>query len=279
MIIKSLSRKDPSFAQLTAYMLAADGAEIAVRHNLAIGASTPEKIVQDFAENYALLPRRANGNALFHEIIALPADLEIPVPEQAAILRDIAEHYLMLRARNQLALGVIHTETAHVHIHLMISSNSLLSRQRAWLSKAEFAAIQREVEAYRVERFPALGTVRHYDQGRQGMRSGTREQAAHLRTGRPSEKRRVAAALKVAFRETRSRAALEQTLAELGLQLYQRGRSVGVKNSEGRRYRLTTLGLASDYAEAMARIELSESRIMSLRKGRVKQAPESERET
>ncbi|WP_459873885.1 relaxase/mobilization nuclease domain-containing protein, partial [Endothiovibrio diazotrophicus] len=146
MIIKSLSRKAPSFGQLLGYMVAPEGARVDLRHNLPASAGTFDAVVAEFAENHALLPRRANGNALFHEILALPPDAGISTKRQVEALRHLATRYLARRAPQQLAVGVIHADTPHVHLHLMISSNAVLSRKREWLKKAEFAAIQRELE-------------------------------------------------------------------------------------------------------------------------------------
>lgn len=265
MIIKSLSRKTPSFAQLLSYMLAPQAARVVIRHNLPIAAASPFDVVRAFEENHALLPHRANGNALFHEVIALPPDLGLPVRAQVAALQEIAARYLDLRGPRQLALGVIHTDTAHVHLHLMVSSNAVWSRRREWLKKEAFAAIQREMEAFRLVRFPELGTARHYERGGRGVRSGSREQAARLRTGMPSHKEQLAAAVFTALDGADSREALEKSLAGLGLSLYRRGRSVGVQTAEGRRHRLATLGLAEAYGDAVARFELMESRLASLR--------------
>lgn len=278
MIIKSMSRKTPSFDQLTAYMLAPEGAQIGVAHNLPAVASSPADIIAEFTDNHALLPQRANGNALYHEIIALEPNAEIPVKQQIAALRKIAARYLDRRAPSQLAIGVIHAETAHIHMHLMISANAVLSKKRVWLKKADFAEIQRELESYQLTQFPQLGKAQHYEQARQGMKRSTREQAASLRTGKASHKEELAASLKAALQAARSREALDATLAKLGLTLYQRGRSIGVQTEGRRRYRLTTLGLGEAYTDAATRFELAESRYNILRRNRSTHSPSHERD-
>lgn len=279
MIIKSLSRKEPSFSQLTAYMLAEDGAAVDLTHNLPIGAQSPAEIVQAFTQNHALLPVRANGNALYHEIIALPPNAEVPRTRQIAALRELAARYLQARAPQQLAVGVIHAETAHIHLHLMISSNAVLSRQRLRLPKKDFAALQRELEDYRLAHFPELGSSRHYNEAREGARQSSREQAVKLRNGKASHKEDLAATLTELFHRTRSREGLETALAKHDLTLYRRGRSVGVVTEGGRRYRLATLGLGlgEAYAEAMARVELVESRVTSLKRSTMGHIRERER--
>ena len=229
MIIKSMSRKEPSFDQLASYMTLPKGAQICIAHNLPASSDTPEKIIQQFSENHALLPNRANGNAMFHEIIALEPNAKLSLKQQVAALRIIAARYLERRAQNQLAFGVIHSDTAHVHIHLMISSNAVLSRKRVWLKKRDFADIQREMEAYRLAKYPELGAARHYDQSHQGMKRSSREQEASLRSEKLSHKQALAANLETVLQNARSRKALDAALAVLGLALYQRGRSVGVQ--------------------------------------------------
>ncbi len=279
MIIKSMSRKTPSFDQLVAYSCAPKGARIAILHNFPASADTPVKIIQEFTKNHALLPHRANGNALYHEIIALPPNMEIAVKEQAAALGAIATRYLEKRAPSQLAFGVIHTDTAHVHMHLMISSNAVLSRRRVWLKKSAFADIQREIEAYKLKRFPELGDRKYFDKSRQGIRRTINEQTASLRSDEPNHKEELAAMLAATLHEACSRDVLDKALADLGLTLYQRGRSVGVQTGGGRRYRLTTLGLAEQYTEAATRFDLAESRLASLHRNLIRQAPEHDRES
>jgi len=202
MIIKSMSRKDPSFDQLTNYMLANEGAEIDVRHNLPASSTSPDDMIAEFQKEHALLPFRVNGNALFHEILALAPNTDVPVRQQIKALRILAERYLERRAPLQLAIGVIHASTAHIHMHLMISSNALYSRRRISLPKSEFAAIKREIENYRIQQFPELGSKRIFDQPKKERTHTVREQAAKLRTGKPSHKDELATALKIVFENT-----------------------------------------------------------------------------
>ncbi|WP_413207870.1 relaxase/mobilization nuclease domain-containing protein [Rhodospirillum sp. A1_3_36] len=277
MIIKSLSRKTPSFGQLAAYMLAERGDGFDLRHNLPMKASTSEAVVAAFEENHTLLPRRANGNALFHEIIALSPDTSLSVKEQKRALLDLAQRYLDRRAPRQLAVGVVHSETPHVHIHLMISSNAVLGRHRLWLQKREFADIQRAVEEERLRLYPALGQARPIAEPWRGFRPSVREQAVARRKGEPSRKEELAAEIHSAMREAKSRDALNKALGALGLTLYQRGRTVGVLTEGGRRYRLATLGLSEPYAETLTRFDLVDSRMASLQRGRVRTDREWER--
>ncbi len=278
MIIKSMSRKTASFAQLTAYMLAPKGARIELAHNLPAVGRDADGVVLAFEDNFAQLPKRANGNALYHEILALPPNEGVPKNEQIAALRKMAERYLELRAREQLAVGVIHAETAHIHMHLMISSNPVLSRKRVRLSKNEFAEIQRDIEGYRLEHFPELGSDCHYAEAQSGLKQRRNEQEAKRRSGKASHKEMLASEIEPILTKAKNKEALDKELGELGLTLYRRGRSVGVVTERGRRYRLATLGLSEVYTEAMIRIELVESRFQSLRRRFPSKSQERERE-
>ena len=287
MILKSLARKEPTFGQLVAYFLNPKEAEIAITQNFRVGTEAPTVIVQQFKENYELLPKRKNGNALYHEIIALPPDSKGSKREQVAALKEIAEKYLASRAELHLAFGVIHRDTDCLHMHLLISSNALLSHRRARLTKAAFATIQRETEEYQIAHYPKLGSQRYYAAGsreaetaqqhiavtpkstkRQRTKATTREQAAALRTGRPSKKEQLAQTIQTALTTAAKPHELTAVLAAAGLTLYRRGKSVGVQTEGGRRYRLTTLGIARNYAEATARWDLAESRLAELSRGK-----------
>ena len=210
------------------------------------------------------MPLRVNGNALYHEIIALPPNDEIPVPEQRQALLHLAQMYLERRATQHLAIGVIHTETDSLHIHLMISSNGVLSRKREWLHKREFAEIQRELEAYRIEHYPRLGKERYYAGDRRQARLSQREQTLCRRTGKPTQKQQLITDLREILATVNDHQTLDAALAGKGLELYQRGRSVGVMTSNNRRYRFCTLGLAHEYTDALARIDLIASRYAML---------------
>ena len=75
MIIKSLSRKKPTFDQLYNYML--DGAEqkhFIISKNLY--NTDKDKVLLQFKENSKLLPKRKNGVFLYHKIISLPGQKE-----------------------------------------------------------------------------------------------------------------------------------------------------------------------------------------------------------
>jgi hypothetical protein len=288
MIIKSLARKQPSFDQLVAYcrrddapqpdggglfariIAYADRQEVALfalARNLGVPADDRAAVIAAFEQNYALLPARRNGNALYHEVLSLPAVAGLAHRRQVAMLTDLAGVYAAQRAPDCLVYGVIHTDTDHLHCHLVISANLVGSSRRHRLSKRAFTEIQRQVERYRLEQYPELGHEALYtqDQGKAGKQRVS-ETALTRRTGQPSRKDHVRQAVDAACRAATSQHALNEALARAGLALYCRGMTWGVQDAAtGRKYRLQTLGVQTGFTEARARFALADRRAAQLR--------------
>lgn len=254
MIVKSMARKAPTFDQLIAYIgrdADADGTVFA--RNLHYDGTNPSIAARCFQGNYRHLPKRKNGNALYHEVIVLEPQPNLDALHIEEALHDLAEQYCALRAPEQLAWGRVHRNTAHPHIHLMISANAAGSPYRSRLTKAQFADIQRGLEGYLREAWPELRSMPVYDKARvKEMPSITRNEGeAVRRDGQPSRKQTVAAELRGVFALAIGKADLEQRLQAAGFTLYQRGRSWGVIDRKGRRYRLQTLGLMTSFARVL----------------------------
>jgi hypothetical protein len=76
MIIKSLSRKKPSFIQLYDYMVSgAEKNHFVISKNL-YNTDTRRDVIGSFQANAKHLPKRKNGVFLYHEIISLPEQYE-----------------------------------------------------------------------------------------------------------------------------------------------------------------------------------------------------------
>ncbi len=160
MIIKSLARKRPGFRQLVGYIGRGGGEGFS--RNL-YGLEQPSEVADAFEQNHALLPKRRNGNALYHEVIVLPPQPGLSRAKQEVILRELAQKYCELRAPDNLAWGRIHLDTDNSHIHLMISANAAQSKTRTRLSKVRFAEVQIEMERQAHARFPDLQDRQVYD--------------------------------------------------------------------------------------------------------------------
>lgn len=250
-----------TFAQLVSYMERGVGegdGEPLVWHNLYghAGMNT-EEIVREFEANARYLKERRNGNVLYHEILSFSAGHNLRREELTRAVAGIGYEYLRQRAPDQLAYGVAHTDTEHIHLHLCLSANEVASPKRVRLEKARFAAIQKGLEAYVLTNYPELVQTRIYGKERatEKLKTAEREQELKQRTGRKSRKEELKALVHGLFERAQGREELVALLEKEGLSLYQRGKSVGIVDGlDARRHRLATLGLGEHYELTKARL-------------------------
>lgn len=248
MIVKSMSRKAPTFGQLAAYIGrdASPSSGTAFVRNIYADGRDQAEVVGQFLDNYRYLPERKGGNALYHEIVALEPQPHLAPEAVEAALHDLAERYCQQRAPHQLAWGRVHTDSDFPHIHLMISANAVRSDRRVRMDRQAFANVQRDVERWRAEHLPELRARKIYDRHdeKETPKQPIQEGEQVRREQKPSQKQRVFGQLLPLFQMAKDRASLETALGGEGFSLYRRGRSWGVIAQEGgRRYRLRTLGL------------------------------------
>jgi len=265
MIIKSLSRKHPSFAQLYEYITSKSR-----HHGLTWNLPVPDpddeaEVVSHFQQNAAYLHQLHNGNFLFHEIVSIKDTGHLDRLTLIDALEELTQHYLEQRAPNLIAYGRIHQEEGNVHYHLMISSNEVGERSRYRLSKFDFLRIQQDCERYLFDRFPQLPRLQLYARGCSTTPSGPSEreyqrerrlQSDSGRQHRPlSDKARVMAQLMAIFEEdiTHLTPPLEQRLATAGFALYisPKGHPGVIKGKK--KYRLYRMGLVETYHRVLAR--------------------------
>jgi len=258
MIIKSMSRKAPTFAQLIAYIGrdADPHTGTTFARNLYHNGQDEQVVAGQFLDNYRYLPKRKNGNALYHEVIVLEPQTHLSKAKVAEALHELAEQYCEARAPHQLAWGRVHWDTDYPHIHLIISANAVRSPLRVRIDKSGFARVQQNLEAFKEARFPELNGAAIYRRSKENNRpriaSGEGEMVR--RTGTPSGKIAVFELLRPAFGRAASPEALKGDLNQLGFDLYQRGKTVGVQNLQTDRcYRLRTLGLGTAYEQIVER--------------------------
>ena len=123
MIVKSMSRKVPSFGQLIGYIDRDEGQEpYRIRHN--VWGRDPDLIRAEFEQNGDLLAKRKNGVYLYHEIISITRAKGVGLARQKTALREIAERYIAERCPDNLVFGNLHEDQEHsLHYHLIISAN------------------------------------------------------------------------------------------------------------------------------------------------------------
>lgn len=255
MIIKSMSRKQPSFDQLLAYIDRDDAAgEFRLRHNL-LGRSR-EAMVREFERNATLLPKRKNGVYLYHEIISIKRASGIEAEEQRDKLRQIVDNYIEARCPDNLCYGGLHQDKDHsFHYHLAISANGAGQNRRHRLTKKQFREITTGLERYVLERFPELGQEVAIDKRRETKRSQKGE-ALKQRTGRLPKQEQVLGRARAALDYAQDRQDLLDRLGREDLELYARGKNLGLIDlKSGKRHRLETLakGLQDQVEEIMQR--------------------------
>ena len=276
MIIKSLGRKAGQgsagasrvFGKLIRYMnrgIEEENGKAVLWHNFYGQEGMEEAELHNvFTRNASFLKEHKRGNVLYHEMLSFSSEYlsrGARSDELERMVTDIGHEYLRNRAPKQLAYGVIHRETDHLHLHLMISANEVERRNREWLTKAEFATIQKELEAYVLARYPELGQTLIYGreaQSKERLKTQVHEQAMKSRTGAQSRKETLKNQLHQLFERAQSSKDLKRLLELDGIRVYVRGRSVGVVvRDEGgleRKHRLSTLGLEAHYQATELRL-------------------------
>ena len=276
MIIKSLGRKAGQgsagasrvFGKLIRYMnrgIEEENGKAVLWHNFYGQEGMEEAELHNvFTRNASFLKEHKRGNVLYHEMLSFSSEYlsrGARSDELERMVTDIGQEYLRNRAPKQLAYGVIHRETDHLHLHLMISANEVERRNREWLTKAEFATIQKELEAYVLARYPELGQTLIYGreaQSKERLKTQVHEQAMKSRTGAQSRKETLKNQLHQLFERAQNAEDLKRLLELDGIRVYVRGRSVGVVvREEGgleRKHRLSTLGLEAHYQATELRL-------------------------
>lgn len=243
MIIKSMSRKQPSFGQLLSYIDRDAGQEsYTIRHNV-FGRSA-EQIEAEFQTNSELMQKRKNGVYLFHEIVSLTRTQNLSAEEQKEKLRQIAQEYIAARCPGNMVYGGLHQDKDHsYHMHLCISANRVGEKKRQRLTKHQFRDIQVKLEAHVLQHYPELeqklAIGKRSDRGR-----SKGEAELERRTGKRPKREEILQRIKTAYEASQDRDSLLSALGHENLELYIRGKTVGVIDHEtGKKHRLKTLDL------------------------------------
>ena len=257
MIIKSMSRKAPTFGQLADYIARGSNAQssAAFVRNLYSDGQNRSEVVSQYLDNYRYLPERKGGNALYHEVVVLEPQPHLAPEAVEAALHDLAERYCAQRAPHQMAWGHVHSDTEFPHIHLMISANAVRSDRRVRMDRAYFARVQRDLERWQDEHLPEIRGRRVYDRQaeKETPRQPNQEGEMVRRTKEPSKKQVVYERLQAILAGASGLREAQSKASNLGLEFYQRGQTLGVQDVQtGKRYRLQTLGLATAFEKVMA---------------------------
>ena len=267
MILKSMSRKEPSFGQLAAYMSdeKSDRA-FDLHHNLF--ARDPEHIAKEFEANAQRLGRRRGGNYLYHEILSIDTRECGQSRDVREKLRLLALEFVQKRCPRNIVYGALHRDHAeHLHYHLMISANERGGAKRLRLTKAEFDLAKREIELSARTNYPELKQTEilasspQEKQERRETRESRKAQEMQKRGARLTKTEALAQELRAILAYANSQVELERLLAQKGFTFYERGKHCGVRpipkeaETKARKaYRFATLGIEAEYADFVERI-------------------------
>lgn len=256
MIIKSMSRKTPTFDQLVNYMNShSAGPAFDIFHN-----SYPvndESLIRDFEVNSTFVPHRKNGVYLYHEILSLTTSPAISRDKQKEKFREIAEEYIQRRSPKNMVFGAMHDDaTHHLHYHFVISSNELGKEKKARLTKYQFDRFKKDFEEWVITQYPELNQEISINKDRE-LHLTNKGAELKRRTGRTPQRNLVKERLSTLFEISRTKQELFAFLDAENLELYVRGKTIGFKDTgSGRKYRVKTLGLDSEFRAMSERLEL-----------------------
>ena len=243
MIIKSMSRKQPSFGQLLGYIDRDAGQEdFAIRHN--VFGRDRDTLEAEFQANAELMQKRKNGVYLFHEIISLTRTKNLTPEQQKTKLREIAQQYIAARCPSNMVYGGLHQDKDHsYHMHLCISANGAGDRKRQRLTKHQFRDIQVRLEEHVLTQYPELeqklAIGKRSERGRQ-----KNEAELERRTGRRPKREEILERITTAYGTSTDKDSFLSALGRENLELYVRGKNLGVIDHEtGKKHRLKTFDL------------------------------------
>ena len=254
MIIKSMSRKEPSFSQLLDYMESGRADErFTIHHNLY--GRTHEQIKDEFFQNAKHLRRRSGGNYMYHEVISISRSKHLKLDEQKEKLRQITCDYIRDRAKNNLAYGALHDDhDNNIHFHIIISANEVQSRKRYRLPKSEFDQIKKALEKRVLEQYPELQQKELINRKSEDYLSNKGAELKR-RTGKTPQRDIVREKVRTIFEHAATREELLDGFDRENLDFYMRGKNPGVVDrNTGRKYRIKTLGFMPQFEEVNRKI-------------------------
>ncbi len=251
MIIKSMSRKEPSFGELASYMSSEKSdSHYDIHHHCY--SRNQDDLVSEFTKNGELLRRRKNGNYLYHDIISITADKSIDRKTLKEGLRDISLRYIQDRCPKNMVYGCLHEDhDNHLHYHLMISANQRGEKNRYRLTKKQFDQVKRDLETHVLAQYPQLKQTEIITATSHEDKMSVKGDAMKRRTGSLPQREEVQQTIKEAMAQTSSMDNFCFFLNERGYDFYVRGKNFGVKvtheDGKSKSYRFSTLGVHEEF--------------------------------
>lgn len=255
MIIKSMSRKQPSFTQLYDYIVRDHDNDAAFNFTHNFFGYTREEILDEFNTNARLLRKVKKANYLYHEILSVTRSSKISEEKQKEILHDIAQQYIQNRANGCLVFAGMHDEKDNqLHYHFIVSANEVAHSHRFRMTKSQFDEAKRQTELYVLERYPEMEQDKLISKDKDSIRNSKREGEYKRRTGKQSKKDYMKDTLRHIFSVANTAHEYVNLLRAAELETYARGNTMGYfVQGEKHRFRLNTLGLSEEFDEMQYR--------------------------
>ena len=247
MIIKSMSRKEPSFDQLASYMSSEKSDD---DYDLYVNcfSRSHDALVEEFLTNSQLLSKRKNGNYLYHEIVSILLKEGIDQKQAKHDLRDIAERYIEARCPRNMVYGCLHEDHDHnLHYHLMISANERGESKRMRLTQKQFDTAKRDLESHVLEHYPHLEQPEIINVASDSEKMSVKAGEVKRRMGAMPIRDEIKKTIQDAMTQNETMNDFVFHLSERGYQFYTRGKNFGVEvqneDGESKKYRFSTLGI------------------------------------
>ena len=244
-----MARKTPSFGQLINYMsdIKKSDEKHIIHQNLY--SKQTDQIEQEYLKNATYIPKRKNGNYMYHEILSINKAQKLETEKQKEILRSIAYHYIQKRAPTNLVFGTLHDDhSEHLHYHLLISANSSGESKKTRLSKIQFDKIKKQTEIWVLKNYPELEQKKllNKEEERQNTKTETQKQKKPERN--KSSKANIKIKVQEILNQCKSKQEFFTALKEAKLEYYLRGNTPGVKDLETqKKHRLKTMGILEEF--------------------------------
>lgn len=246
MILKSLTRTRANYKNLLEYIFhdkdTLTGKNAFVLQKNMSGNSIKEWEQQLKQNEMNRIFHNRNNIKKFHEIISF-SKLDTKNITTAKI-KAIGKKYLQLRGDNIMAVGTLHNNKHHLHIHLCISSVAIHTGRSLRISKESFKKLKNELQNYHLEHFPEIAnsTVDHNKQ--QKTKVSENEYQLKKRGGQ-SERDTIKEILEKIYKQSDSSENFYKRISENGITIYFRdGKPYGIQGK--RKNRFQTMGFAKD---------------------------------
>ena len=243
MILKSLSRSRPDYANLLNYIFndhdTVRGKEAFVLKKNLSGNSIEQWVKQYKFNEANRIHQRKNNVKIFHEVISFSRH-DTPNITPAKI-KAIGKKYLQLRGENIMTIGTVHHNRDHIHLHFCVSPVEIETGRSIRVSRDTFRKLKNELQQFHLEKFPEIknSTVDH---NKKKMERTSEKEYQMKKRGMVSEREKVKNILDMIYLKSTSVNEFIQGVQSNGLQIYYRsGKVYGIRGA--RKMRFSSLGI------------------------------------